>query len=119
MPEIVFPSEWLKIGVNVATGDTIRFIDAGILDDDTERYVFQVEIYHDGLMTEKKKFNLNKTNFKAVAAVYGTNSDAWVGKEMIVNSVKTRNPALGVLVDSIALTAPAATPVTPPPATAV
>lgn len=108
MPEITFPSEWLKIGVNVVQGDTIRFVDAGILDSETERYVFTVEVYHDGLMTETKKFNLNKGNFKTTSAVYGTNSDAWVGKEMIVNSVKARNPQLGTLVDSIALTAPAA-----------
>ena len=109
MPEIVFPSEWVKIGVNVKQGDTIRFLDAGTLDPETERYIFQVEIYSNGLMTEVKKFNLNKTNYKVISALYGSNSDAWVGKEMIVNSVKTRNPQTGLLVDSIALTAPATT----------
>ena len=106
MPEIVFPSEWLKVGVNVAQGDTIKFMDAGILDQETERYVFTVEIYHDGLMIESKKFNLNKGNFKATSAVYGTNSDAWIGKEMIVNAVKVRNPQSGLMVDGIALSAP-------------
>lgn len=108
MPEIVFPSEWLKANVNVKQGDTIKFVDAGILDQETERYVFTVEIYHEGLMTETKKFNLNKGNFTATSSVYGTNSDAWVGKEMVVNVVKARNPQLGSMVDSIALSAPVA-----------
>jgi predicted nucleotidyltransferase len=106
MPEVVFPSEWLKIGVNVKQGDTVKFVDAGIIDEETERYTFQVEIYHEGLMTETKKFGLNKTNFKVISGIYGTNSDAWVGKEMIVNAVKVRNPQTGLLVDSIALSAP-------------
>lgn len=106
MPEIVFPSPFLKLGVNVAQGDTIRFVDTGTLDEDTERYNFNVEIYHDGLMTEKKIFTLNKGNFKATAAVYGTNSDGWLQKEMIVNSVKVRNPQTGLLVDGIVLSAP-------------
>lgn len=106
MPEVVFPSEWVKIGVNVKQGDSIRFLDAGTLDPETERYIFQVEIYSNGLMTEIKKFNLNKTNFKVIAAAYGTNSDAWVGKDMTVNSGKVRNPATGLMVDSVVLSAP-------------
>ena len=48
----MFPSPFLKLGVNVAQGDTIKFADTGTLDEDTERYNFNVEIYHDGLMTE-------------------------------------------------------------------
>jgi len=58
------------------------------------------------VVTENKKFDLNKTNFKAISAAYGSNSDAWVGKEMKVNKVKVRNPSTGTLVDSIALSIP-------------
>lgn len=103
MPEIKFPTDWLKINDNVHDGDTIRFIDAGVLDEETERYTFMVEIFHDGIQTETKKFGLNKTNFKVVSALYGTNSDAWIGKEMLVNKFKTRNPQTGLMVDAIAL----------------
>ena len=106
MPEIKFPSDWLKINDNVQEGDTIRFADAGTLDPENDQYVFNVDIFHGGVKTETKKFNLNRTNFKVINAVYGTNSDAWVGKDMVVNKLKVRNPQTGLMVDSIALTAP-------------
>lgn len=106
MPEIKFPSEWLKINENVQAGDIIRFKDAGALDPENETYTFNVEVIHAGQVTETKKFTLNKTNFKAISALYGTNSDAWLGKEMTVNAIKVRNPQTGLLVDSIALSAP-------------
>lgn len=103
MPEIIYPSEWLKINENVKDGDTIQFLDAGTQDKD-ERWIFNVAVFRKGdLIEPEKKFGLNKTNFKAVSAVYGTNSDNWVNKEMLVSSVKVRNPQLGSLVDSIAL----------------
>lgn len=107
MPEIIYPSEWLKINENVQNGDTIQFLDAGTQDKD-ERWIFNVAVFRKGDLAEpEKKFGLNKTNFKAVSAVYGTNSDNWINKEMQVSSVKVRNPQLGSLVDSIALSAPA------------
>lgn len=107
MPEIIYPSEWLKINENVKDGDVIQFLDAGTQDKD-ERWIFNVAVFRKGELIEvEKKFGLNKTNFKAVSAVYGTNSDNWVQKEMQVSSVKMRNPQLGSLVDSIALSAPA------------
>ncbi len=108
MPEILFPSEFLKINVNTKHGDKIKFKDAGKLDPENERYTFMVEIYRNGEHLEDKKFTLNKTNFTAISDLYGTNSDAWIGKEMEVNLIKSRNPQTGAPVDSILLTKPSA-----------
>lgn len=110
MPEVVFPSEWAKIGVNVKAGDSLRFVDVGTFDEEEERWNFKVEIYSNGLLTDTKKFNLNKTNFKIVSSLYGSNSDAWLGKDVLVNLIKVRNPMTGLLVDSIALSAPVSAP---------
>ena len=109
MPEIVFPSPYLKINVNVKPGDIIRFKDTGTLETERDTWEFKVEIYHDGIATETKQFTLNKTNFKVVSGLYGTNSDGWLEKEVMVNTIKVRNPATGLLVDSIALSAPSPT----------
>jgi len=106
MPEIVFPSEWVKANVNVKQGDQIRFTDTGTFDPDKEQWVFTTEIYHDGLMVEAKKFGLNKTNYKVVSDAYGKDSDAWVGKDFVVNVVKVRNPMSNSMVDGIMLTLP-------------
>lgn len=106
MPEIIFPSRFLKMNVNTKHGDKIKFLDAGKLDDETERYTFNVAIIRDGVQIDTKEFNLNKTNYNAVLPLYGNNSDAWVGKEMEVNLIKTRNPQTGGMVDSVLLTAP-------------
>lgn len=104
MPEIKFKSEWLKIGDNVKDGDVIKFLDAGTLDEESERWIFNVAVFSAGKLTEpSKKFNLNKGNFKATAAEFGTNSDEWINKEMKVTKVKVRNPQTGLNVDSIAL----------------
>jgi len=106
MPEIKFPSEWLKINDNVQEGDLVKFTDVGTFDQEKESYEFVMQIFHAGQATDTKKFNLNKTNFKAVSAIHGTNSDAWVGKVMKVIKTKARNPQLGVMVDSILLEKP-------------
>lgn len=106
MPEIKFPSKWLKLGVNVEVGDRIMFTDKGTFEPENENYVFVVQIVHNGVPTETKKFSLNKGNFTAVSALYGTNSDEWVGKEMEVNKIRVRNPQTGLTVDGIELSAP-------------
>jgi hypothetical protein len=108
MPEISFPSEWLKINNNVKNGDTIRFTDAGTQNDEGN-YIFNVQIIHQGELTEIKKFQLNKTNFDSVSKLYGTNSDKWVGKEMGVEKIKQRKPGSSDMVDSILLVEPTAT----------
>ena len=109
MPEIKFPSDWVKINENVSEGDSLRFLNVGVFDEENERWNFKVGIVKPGdAVVEEKSFTLNKTNFNAVKEAYGTNSDAWVGKEMVVNKVKVRNPQTGTMVDSIALTAPKA-----------
>lgn len=112
MPEVIFPSPWLKINENVKSGDTIRFIDSGKWESEPgrdDRYVITVAVFRGkDLIEADKKFNLNKTNFKAVSALYGTNSDNWLNKDMTVAAIKARNPQTGQAVDSILLEAPAA-----------
>lgn len=106
MPEITFPSEWLKISNNIEEGDHIAFADSGEFDPDREMWTFVVGVVKNGKQVYTKKFNLNKTNFDAVKQIYGSNSDNWLKKEMRVNKVKVRNPQSGAMVDSIALSAP-------------
>lgn len=106
MPEIIFPSEWVKANENVKQGDQIRFVDTGTFDVEKEQWIFKVEIYHDGLMTETKKFGLNKTNYKVLTEAYGKNSDDWKGKDFVVNVIKARNPMSNSMVDSVLLSLP-------------
>lgn len=105
MPEISFPSEWLKINNNVKHGDTIQFTDNGTQDEEG-RWTFVVAIMKDGMPADTKKFSLNKTNFDAVSKLYSTNSDEWIGKEMKVEKIKQRKPGSSEMVDSILLVAP-------------
>ncbi len=109
MPEIKFPSDFLKMNINCKHGDIIKFKDAGT-QNDKGQWTFVVEIYHNAAYQEDKKFSLNKGNFNNVSALYGTNSDAWVGKEMEVNLIKSRNPQTGLMVDSVLLMEPAKLP---------
>lgn len=106
MPEIIFPSEWLKIGVNVEEGDHIKFMDVGEFDAEKGNWTFNVGVFRNGAVIETKKFTLNKTNFNAVKEVYGGNSDNWLMKNMKVSKIKTRNPQTGLLVDAVALSKP-------------
>ena len=106
MPEIKFPSKFLKAGINCEEGDVIRFLDIPAMDSD-ENLVGLVGIIPVGFkdMTDRKKFQINKTNFKAIATLYGTNSDNWKGKEMQVHIGAANNPKTGEDVPSIKLKA--------------
>ncbi len=104
---ILFPSSYLKINNNVRPGDHIRFLDAGIntsTDKDKPKYEFSVAVLRDGVEVDQKKFSLNKTNATTMTESFGDDSAQWVGKEMVVNVIKVRNPSNGKLVDSIVLT---------------
>lgn len=106
MPEIKFPSKFLKAGINCEEGDVIRFLDAASMDID-ENLTVTVGIIPKGFsqMTEQKKFQINKTNFKAISALFGTNSDKWVGKEMQIHVGTANNPKTGEDVPAIKLKA--------------
>ena len=107
-----FDSPFVKAGANTKQGDHLRFLDAGEKRQNKKELdkvdiVFNVAIVRNGKVTAQKLFSLNKTNFKAVSKVYGSNSDDWIDKEMMVNIVKRQNPQ-GEVVDAIALSAPGA-----------
>ncbi len=57
MPEIIFPSKWLKADVNVKEGDTITFLNTGEFDKKQEQWVFKVRVNRTG---DEKLFGLNK-----------------------------------------------------------
>jgi hypothetical protein len=106
MPEIIFPSKWLKADVNVKEGDTITFLNTGEFDKKQEQWVFKVRVNRTG---DEKLFGLNKKNFTAIEALYGKNSDSWVGKNMKVKIVTVESPRNGE-VEAIRLYDPAGTP---------
>ena len=113
MPDLTrdFDSEWLKANLNVNDGDHIRFLDKGTSSPDKEdplkrNWTFLVGVVRDGMVAVQKKFQLNRSNFKAVSSLYGTNSDKWVMKEMTVNVVKRQNPRTGEMTKGIALSPP-------------
>jgi hypothetical protein len=101
-----FPSKFLKIRVNVKDGDLIRFLDEPRMDAD-DKLVGLVGIIPQGFsqMTEQKKFQVNKTNYKATAAVHGEDCAEWVGKEMQVREVVANNPSTGMEGPTIKLVA--------------
>jgi hypothetical protein len=103
MPEIVFPSRWLKANVNVRQGDTITFLNAGEFDKKQEQWVFKVRVARTG---EEKLFGLNKKNFTAISNLYGKNSDEWIDKQMGIRVVTVESPKGGE-VDAIRLHDPA------------
>ena len=108
MPEIIFPSKWLKADVNVKEGDTITFLNTGEFDKKQEQWVFKVRVNRTG---DEKLFGLNKKNFTAIEALYGKNSDSWVGKNMKVKIVTVESPRGGE-VEAIRLYDPAGAPST-------
>jgi hypothetical protein len=99
-----FPSKFLKLGSNVSDGDVIRFLDAPTMDAD-DKLICNVGIIPKGFkeMTERKKFQVNKTNYKATAAIFGPDCDHWVGKEMQVYEGVANNPSNGQEVPTIKL----------------
>ena len=98
MPEIKFPSKFLKLGTNCEEGDVLRFLDVPMMDLDGEKLGCTVGIIPVGFkeMTTQKKFNINKTNYKSVAALYGSNTDNWKGKEVQIREITVNNPQTGV-----------------------
>ncbi len=97
-------SEWLKANVNIKHGDIIRIIDD--TEDAEGNIVLTVGIVEDGELTKQKKFQLNRTNLKTVAKVYGFESEKWKNKDFQVSVYKARNPQTGELVDAILLSLP-------------
>ena len=116
MPDISkdFQSKFIKANIDVKQDDHIRFEDAGERQADKRNlgqynWFFAVSVIRNGnVVVTGKKFQLNSGNFKATAKMYGSNSDNWNGKEMVVNIVKRQNPQTGGVVDGIALSSPGA-----------
>ena len=91
-----FPAKFLKLGSNVEEGDVIRFLDAPAMDAD-DKLIGTVGIIPKGFkdMTEKKKCQINKTNYNAVSKLYGKDCADWVGKEVQIHEGVANNPQTG------------------------
>lgn len=107
-----FKSIFIKAGEDVQQDDHIRFDDVGVREADKRNigqynWVFTVSVIRNGkVISERRKFQINKGNFTATSEMYGVNTDNWEGKEMLVNIVKRQNPQTGRLVNGVALSAP-------------
>jgi len=95
----------------VKHGDYVQFMDEG-----TERpsrdgkgndYLMEVGVIPQGGkdIVSEKQFQLNKTNYKSVAAIYGADTKGWIGKQVQIVVIKTNNMR-GELVDGIRLVHP-------------
>jgi hypothetical protein len=100
-----FDSPYLKARINVDNGDTIKFLDEGMIDAE-KRVNFDVDVFRNGNKLHTKKFTLNKTNFNAISALYGVDSKKWIGKQMGIEIYKAKRPTDHTLVDAIMLVAP-------------
>jgi hypothetical protein len=101
-------SEWVKAHLNVKNGDHLRILDEGTVvknQKGEDQLELNVEVLRDGSVLYRKKFSLNKTNHKVIAAKCGFDSKNWVGQEFRANIVKKQDPN-GRLVDSVALSLP-------------
>ncbi len=101
-----FPSKFLKLGSNIEDGDIIRFLDEPKMDAD-DKLTGNVGIIPKGFkeMAEKKKFSVNKTNYNAVALLFGEYCAGWVGKEVQIKVGTANNPKTGKEGPSIKLVA--------------
>lgn len=108
MPEIKFDSAYLKIDNNVFEGDIIRFLNNGVPDEKTGKWEFLVGVIPQGTnrMVMQKKFSIGPQLFKVVSALYGTNSDNWVNKDMQVKKGTVNNPSSGQDQPAVKLVAP-------------
>lgn len=112
MPDLnkEFPSQWLKVNVDVKNGDTLTFTDAGKVTTDgvddkgnpKRRLDIHVKVDKTGV---EKSMTINATNRKRLVKSWGENTDNWVGKTAEVIVEKKTNPRSGELVDSISLIA--------------
>lgn len=83
-------SQFIQAGVDVKTGDVLRFKDPGVIRPAEEtpfgREVFQINVE---LPTgEEKTLTMNRTSQRNIAKEYGDETERWVGKEAVVTVVK-------------------------------
>ncbi len=86
MPELEL-AEWLK-GIDIVGDIELEFTDVGERttipqgEGKDPKKAFEIGIkFPNGA---KRKWTMNKTSQQAVATTYGTNTDNWVGKKVIV-----------------------------------
>jgi len=103
MPNIddMFPSKYLKASSDFQPGQeflvTIRDVVQETMQDGAEKWVVYLEKTSKGLV-------LNQTNGVTIASFYGKASEGWIGKQIVLYSVKVQGPQ--GIVDGIRVRAP-------------
>lgn len=85
----MFDDKWLKAW-DLAGRDwtlVIRKVEAGVLENAQSRRKDRKPVIH--FKGARKPLALNKTNAKAIATLYGNETDAWIGKKVTLYSSKT------------------------------
>jgi hypothetical protein len=77
--------EWAKKGQDIKKGDTVKLVDGGRIVDGQfgEQNVFSVQT-RNGV----RNVSLNQTSINALVSEYGSESNKWVGQELIVHVIK-------------------------------
>ena len=83
-------SQYVQAGVDVKTGDVVRFVDAGVIRKAEEtpfgRDVFQITVELPN--GTQKIMTVNRTSQRNLAAAYGDDTENWVGEQAVVTIVK-------------------------------
>lgn len=85
----MFDEKWLKAW-DLAGRDwtlIIRKVEAGVLENARQRRKDRKPVVY--FRGARKPLALNKTNAKTIAALYGNNTDSWVGKLVTLYAAKT------------------------------
>ena len=103
-----FASPFLKAS-DVKQGTLLQFTNAGSLKGEGDDARFQIGVTiltTSGKSLKEKLFTVNRTNYRTISSVYGSDTEEWIGKTMQCNITKVRNPKTGERVDSIELSLP-------------
>ena len=93
MPDVSKLSKFLK-PENVQDGDTITFVDAGVIversfkEDEPKKPVLEITVK---FKDEDKTYSPNKTTVKLLSAAWGTGTEGWVGKKAVLSVIPSNN----------------------------
>lgn len=104
MPKVsdMFPSKWAKPVEDLTHGLIIK-IEGDVEEregkdfsgNETTLYDLPISYENKGGEVEEKYMQLNATNAKAIAEVYGEDTSKWKGKEMVCTLVSSSNSKSG------------------------
>ncbi len=100
-----FPSKYVKAaevkGKQIPL--TIRTVEMEEMPDKDERPVVYFNETQRGMV-------LNRTNADTIKEAYGSQTEAWTSKPIVLSTIRVNNPNGGGMVDGLCVTTPAQTP---------